>query len=454
MIGQSSIFNAVDARRRTRQPQHTFNVKHAPYEIQPFMIAPVLAGETLQSASFQTRALTNPIKAPLIGWWLEHYVFYVKLSDIDAYNGALVSDANSLLGMLVNDSSVTGHADFRTAALADRFYYWNPTGVNTMTGMDYVRACLKAVTAAYFRDQDAAWDQYTIDGNPATYLQNTTAWESAILESAMDTAIDVDIQTTETEGTPNIVTVSTRDVVTALQQYELLYEQGLINMTYEDYLRQEGISAPQEAEHKPELIRYMRDWQYPSSHVIPDTAVAGDSDVTSAVSWVVRGRIDKRRFFREPGFIFGVTCARPKVYLNRQYAPLVSLMIESADWLPRVTAGSREAGWKKITDAATDLLLGQASGDWWIDLRDLFVFGDQFVAGDAHDIGTATDLNSLALPSTSLDTRGPVQAGVDGLFVSGDATGGVRQDGVMRLAISSRVRNLTPRGADVRLLGR
>ena len=63
--------------RKMRRPRHDFNVRHMPFCITPFALAPVLPGETLKDGNLQSRAVVDPIKNPLIGWWLEHYVFYV-----------------------------------------------------------------------------------------------------------------------------------------------------------------------------------------------------------------------------------------------------------------------------------------------------------------------------------------------------------------------------------------
>jgi hypothetical protein len=72
------------AGRVARKPVHTFHLRHYPFAIQPFMIAPVLPGETMKNLLMQSRVVLDPIKNPLIGWWLEYYWFYVKHSDMDA----------------------------------------------------------------------------------------------------------------------------------------------------------------------------------------------------------------------------------------------------------------------------------------------------------------------------------------------------------------------------------
>ena len=51
--------------RRPRRPSHPFQVRHEPFQIQPFFIAPVLPGETMKNLLLQSRAVTLPLKNPL-----------------------------------------------------------------------------------------------------------------------------------------------------------------------------------------------------------------------------------------------------------------------------------------------------------------------------------------------------------------------------------------------------
>lgn len=88
----------------------------------------------------------------------------------------------------------------------------------------------------------------------------------------------------------------------------------VFDVSFEDYLRAQGVKpAMKEPEelYKLELIRYVRDWTYPSNIVDPVTGVP-----LSACSWSIFERADKARFFVEPGFIFAVQVIRPKVYLS------------------------------------------------------------------------------------------------------------------------------------------
>ena len=46
--------------RKTRSPQHTWAVKQRPFVITPFMIAPVLPGETFKAGVMQARVVSDP----------------------------------------------------------------------------------------------------------------------------------------------------------------------------------------------------------------------------------------------------------------------------------------------------------------------------------------------------------------------------------------------------------
>lgn len=417
--------------RRLRNPQHPFNVDHAPFVIQPFFIAPVLPGESLVNLSFQSRVLTKPIKNPLIGWWIEHYFFYVKHRDM--------ADSAIFQGMMLDyANSIASAADYVSAANPGTYYGWRSQG----TGMNWVKSALKAVIEAHFRDEGRAWNSCLIDSNPAAYVNSNSWADSLVLESEVDTEVDVKIPV---NATPAPDEVSYLDIKRAEAQYQLLVAGGLVNATYEDFLRSYGVRIQMEDMQKPELIRYSRSWSYPSSHVQPNATTPALSDVTAAVSWSVAERANKRRLFKEPGFILGVTCCRPKVYRDAQYNPATAMMTDALAWLPAILADNTEASWRKVADHADDMFSGNLPGDWRFDIKDLFLYGDQFITGGA----AASGKNLMAIPDGDgmVDSREPAQAGVDELFVSGDATDGVMQDGLVRLNIMSTLADTSPRGA-------
>ena len=75
--------------RKLRNPQHSFSLKSRPWRMDPFMIAPVLPGETLKNLLLQCRAVSSRLKSPLVGWWSEYYIFYVKHRDLTSQSTVL-----------------------------------------------------------------------------------------------------------------------------------------------------------------------------------------------------------------------------------------------------------------------------------------------------------------------------------------------------------------------------
>ena len=67
-----------------------------------------------------------------------------------------------------------------------------------------------------------------------------------------------------------------------MRRYQLERAMNYTEMTYEEWLGTYGVSTQKERLNEPELIRYIREWQYPSNTVEPSTGVP-----SSAVSWVV-----------------------------------------------------------------------------------------------------------------------------------------------------------------------
>ena len=192
----------------------------------------------------------------------------------------------------------------------------------------------------------------------------------------------------------------------------------------------------------PELIRYIREWQYPNNAVDPVTGTP-----VPGLSWGINLRVDKDRYFKEPGFIFGVTVARPKLYLGNQRGPAVHLMQDGVSWLPIMLRDNDFASLKQVTKAGS--ILPTATADlFWVDIADVFVHGDQFF----HNVVAATQMPLegpiVALPEANLNVRYPTEAMIDGLFKVA-ANNVIYQDGVMRLHILGNVTDTTPRGSVV-----
>lgn len=411
--------------RVNRNPTHRFQLKYKPWQIQPFMIAPVLPGETMKNLLLQARVVTDPIKNPLVGWHNEYMFFYVKLRDLN--------DRDAITAMLLDPSLDV--SSLNTAAEAFTYHYGGAP--------NWTKMCLRRIVETEFRmqnpdglTQEEAWDAYLIDNVPAAQisvesglnsLQKKSLWDAA---NAADVSEDVDLDL-NADGT-----ITVTEAERARAQWEFLKASGLTHESYDRYLATYGIKPPPEVKtelHRPELIRYVREWSYPSNTVNP-----ADGVPASAVSWSVAERADKDRFFKEPGFLFGVTLARPKVYLKGQKGSLASAMADALTWLPSALnpdafssvvefAGNSGAG---LSDAAGPIKISE--DDYVFDIRDLLIYGDQFLN---FDVSTAA-MSIVDLPSGNLNRRYPTLTDVNSLFVT--SGGNVRADGVVYLTIAGR----------------
>lgn len=389
------------------------------------MIAPVLPGETLKAANLQVRAVTDPLKNRLTGWWLEHYLFYVPHQAL--------TDVTTLEAMML-DPSATQSALKTTTDRRPFYFEGGATG-----HIDWTSKCYTAVVNEFFREDGT--DISTAAGLTDTYIAlaqiNGDTWlDSAMLQSTLD-----GLGAQDTEIPEDAANVS-YDTFTRLQKlYELQREMGLANMTYDDWLRTYGVKLDKpEDPSRPELIRYSRDWTYPTNTVEPTTGVP-----SSACSWSVAERADKDRFFKWPGFIFGVTVARPKVYFSKQLGSAVALMDDAFSWFPALMNEEGAVGLKAVP--ATDgPLAGNTGGSAYVvDIRDLLIYGDQFLGGIGYDLATpSADASLVALPTTALQKRFVSTTDMDGLFTgSTAATRLIHQDGVCNLHILGRQHDMT-----------
>lgn len=430
---QYVVGDAPRVGRKMRKPLHSFHLRSRAFQIQPFMIAPVLAGETLKNLLFQSRIVTDPIKNPFIGWWAEHYFFYVKLTDIDFWNGPEVDQPQAGSGAEVGDYVKMLLAD----PAWDPSMFYTSAAVPHYTAADsmiYSQDCLDIITAHYFRDEKDAATGYTLDGLPLAMINNSGVLDSAMLNDDYTRALaayDVDLLGDATDATLQV-----SEIENALNRYKLAKANGLTDATFDDYLQSFGINAgAPEKPHKPELVRYCRNWQYPSNTVEPSTGVP-----SSAVSWSVQERADKDRFFREPGFLFGVSVTRPKVYLSNQKAHITGFLNRAEDWMPAWLWGDPNTSMKKYAQG-TGPFSGITDADgYWLDMRDLYMYGDQWV----NFALTETDAGLVALPTAGLQKKFVQDSDVDGLFVTPATKQWIRQDGVVNLTIASSLRDATP----------
>lgn len=415
-----SMANVPRMRRGIRRPSHNWFVKYPPFTFQPCMIAPVLPGETLKSARWQARAITQPILGRLLGWHLEHYLFYVPMSAMDE-----IAPSQAFKGMFTDASYSLAEAGTRS----DVNYMIDDGAVESF---DFLQVALAAIVRRWFRTGSDTEDEWYFGagappGNDRWYKVKCEApgWTDSLREPSQDEGYDVTLVNEAGSGT---LTASELDL--AMRQWELLRMQGLTAQTYEEFLMTYRVQVPQEpGVGEVEMLRYSRAWQYPSNTVVPTTGA-----VTSAVSWSINESADKDRFFREPGFLVMGTCARPKVYFNKQTSYAASQMTDAYAWLPATLWEQSRVGERVL---ATDQLVKDQPSRF--DVKDLMMYGDQFV----NDLAI-TEANMVALPGAALNVEYPVDADIKALFVTSATDYFVLQDGHCEITIASSTTDPEP----------
>lgn len=413
-------------RRVMRNPAHPFQLRSKPFQIQPFLCAPVLPGETLKNLVCMSRVVTKPLKNPLLGWWCEQYFFYVKLRDIEFH---LQATEGEWLDELVTSPTTYDPAALRTGV--DLPAYYAPSG-STPWAKYATETCIEY----YFRDEGEDWDVAMHDGMPIAQIGSKNWMDSLTLDDnkrARDVPLD---------GPDADTVASVQEMLRQQEHWQALRDAGLESLDYEDWIRTFGVQVPERddtsfSKYRPELLRYARSWQYPTNTVEPTTGVP-----SSAVSWVNAVRADKDRMFKEPGFIIGLQVVKPKVYLDDPTGGLSNFMETLENWLPALSHKEYEKGFIPFAANAGPLANKVGTGGleaYWVDLRDLLVHGDQF-------LNFAPDATAGALSALGIDgkTRYPVSADIDALFTGADKY--VQTDGVVNLSIAGRQMDKTPRG--------
>lgn len=144
--------------------------------------------------------------------------------------------------------------------------------------------------------------------------------------------------------------------------------------------------------------------------------------------------------FKYPGFVFGVTVARPKMYFGRQYGSAMSAMDNARMWLPAMLADDGGNSLREYANNAGPLNgANDPTNGYIFDVKDVLLYGDQFINYALAD----TNSNIAALPTAALQHRYPAETDVDALFTA-DTAEMVRQDGVCNLGIMSRMNDTTP----------
>lgn len=403
-----SVQNVPKMGRKMRRPQHSFNLRTKPWQLQPFMIAPVLPMETMKRLLLQSRVVSDPVNNKLTGWWKEYYFFYVKLRDLDGRD-----DFTELMINYNKDLS-----SYNSSSQTWTYHYGS--------AIDWTELCLKRVIEEYFRNEGEAWDVASIDGVPLMQVGDIK-WMDSVINGADYSTPDIDLTDVASQDG---AAVTASEIENAMRAWDMLRTQNFTEMSFEDYLRTFGVRTQNVEPHRPELIRYVKDWTYPTNTVEPTTGVP-----SSALSWSIAERADKDRLFKEPGFLLGVSCTRPKVYFGNQSGAAVGLLNDMFSWLPAVLRDDPSTSLKNVAQGAGPLQNGSDSDGYWVDVADIFHYGDQFLNFSL----AAADANIIDLPTAALVKRYATATDAAGLFADDDPGTAIliREDGVVSMEIAT-----------------
>lgn len=407
------------SKRQLRSPSHPFALRTRPFQIQPFMISPVLPGETLRNLVCMSRVVTDPLANPMVGWWSEYYFFYVRLRDIEFHLGDLFVDE------MVTSPGTYNPAPLRAAAA-------NPKWLHGANATPWAKYATETVVEYFFRDQGEDWDVATLDGMPLAQIASKSWLDSLTLGARKSEDRDVNLDLND-DGE-----ITAKEMLQGMDIWQAQRDAGLENLDYEDWIRTFGVAVPEVEnsfnKYRPELVRYYRQWQYPTNTVDPATGTP-----SSAVSWINSFRGDKDRLFKEPGFLIGLNVTKPKVYIRDQNGSLASHMETLHNWLPALQHSDSELGFGHFPSDAGPLS-GQFSdaAGYWIDFRDLLVHGDQF-----SNFVLDAAASSMNVVGADGSTRYPTATDIDGLFKSAEKNQ-IKTDGVVTLSIAGRQQDRTP----------
>lgn len=395
--------------RQTRVPNFNLSGRIQVQGLYPYFATPVLPGESLDRHAVKATVVSPPIDNPLSGAWLEHWLYYVKLTDIDPRLSEM------FIGAL---TATTGYT-----AATDKPRYFTKAGQ-----IDWINMAVNRIHECYFRDEDEAAVSHP-DG--VLMIKN-------IGDDVFSSAVHAQTLTGADAG--NVAGPTPDDQMAAFLK---MRQMGMGFASYEEYLRSYGLSpaeTPQSAG-EPELLSYRRHWSLPSNVLDPATG-----SPTGAWYWRLDDTADKPKRFVEPGFLIGLWSVRPKWFDANFAANYTPSLWGFSDWLPPYSLNDPAAGIRSV-DAADQAFITTAEADptdIWFDHRDLLSHGEQFVNGNgrftrhAHTGRVWTDTASEA------QLRGQyVNTGAITSVFAGTSDGLIDYDGLCTVAIKGHVRDET-----------
>ena len=408
------IIRPGETRKRFhRRPNFPIAGTMKPFGLYPIMAHPVLPGETLKSASTKWSVVSMPLVHPLAGAWLESWLFYVKLTDID----------RDLGGMFISD---TFSSSGWTAGV-DRPRLHVKSGE-----IKWMEMMIDRIREAYFLNEgETAVDLGSPDQNIPKVKLNMRSWYQNLMFEPAEVAID---------------TTGEMDHRQQMSAWQMLQLAQMTELTYESYLEQYGVQSMKLGIGEPEILRFSRSWTKPVNHI--DTS---SGSPTSAWVWNDEMKLEKDKRFEEPGFVIMCSAIRPKMFQFGQESSLIGSLWGFTDWYPAYNLTDPTAGIKRIgtDDSVFISTLNDAEGEVQLlyDHRDLLAHGEQFINNRSHTFTPpfAKEMKTTAAsPPTTVRGEYATDDDIDALFVgTADADELCYYEGIVGLTIAGHVTDTT-----------
>lgn len=430
-----SVKEQIRSMRRMRRPMHPFAVASQPWRITPSMIAPVLPGDTLKEAMLRCRCITDPVISRHGGMWFENYLFYVRAHTLGTNTEALFLDPTHTLSGL----------DIEAGDDTYDLWMWEvgkSAHANGSVDAGWLRAAYRQIVTEWFRDEGEDHTDH-VDATSGLAFAKVRG-----LSRNMDSLVnwsDVDDELHEVDvDADSDGTITVEEINRAVATWQDLNARGLVNMTMEEYIEQYGVKVrPTIEDETPELLRRMSEWEYPISAIDPT-----DGSAVSAVSFTVNETLNAPKRFQKPGFIIGIMVLRPWVMIEGQLGSFSQLMTSTFDWLPAGLMDNATISLKKrlgkttLSPNKSDPPYHNYTDDYQIDMRDYWLYGEQFVSGSLAS--SAGWIPSVALPTAAGEKQYASDEDGYSLFVGGDGADIYRAQGFYQLDIASPITDMTP----------
>lgn len=416
-------------KRRVRSPSIDTSFLMRPYAIVPFAFHPVLPGETMTNLWWSLNFVSDPLRVRSQVGWIDTMFFYVKHSQLDI--------AADLINMHVDGVTLPNAGATARAAAADTGHF------TAVGGVPFEKLCYEHVVKWYFRDEGEPLVPPTglIDTRLPARVMREGWWNSlqlADVSPGEENLLPGEFPEMPTDGTDEALWSA------RYAQWAKMRALGFTDATYEDYLREQGVSTVSnendEELKRPELLGRNNDFLNPANAVEPSTGYPSTAHLKQE-----RGSLKRNRLFKEPGFIIGLAIWRPKVHFGNVSGSMVGFMDKYEDWFPASLSGQPYSSIKLFSEATGPGPI-QTTGDVQMaaDLRDYLLYGEQRRTFPANLATTellkrATGLFAPALPrSNTADVNYITEAEASTVFLSEDTTY-MRGDGVVALSINSQI---------------